>query len=153
MRKAFFNIFLAFFTLSVLVAEPVEVFAQNEVVAERSGYVVHLLNYLGGDYSGAVLGGKVLSESEYTEMKNFSENIVNATVELPLEKVKKDSLIILVSQIQTLINEKANENDVENACDFAKKFLLKTSGLKTAPSAYPLLSKGKAIYISNCAKC
>ncbi len=145
MRKAFFSIFLAFFTLPAI--------AQNEAVAERSGYVVHLLNYLGNDYSGAVSNGKVISESEYTEMKNFSENIVKAASELPLEKANKDSLLIYVFQIEKLVGEKANENDVKTACDYAKKYLLKTSGLKTAPSAYPLLSKGKAIYIANCAKC
>lgn len=145
MRKYFFIFFFTAISLGCL--------AQTEAATERSGYVVHLLNYLGGDYASAVSGGKVISEMEYTEMQNFSENIVKAVAELPLEKGTKDSLLFYASRLQKLVAEKGDEGEVKTICDYTKKLLLKTSGLKTAPNNYPLLSKGKTLYIAHCASC
>lgn len=145
MNKSFFISFLTILSLSC--------FAQNEAATERSGYVVHLLNYLGGDYASAVSDGKIINEMEYTEMQNFSENIAKTIAELPLEKNTKDSLLFYASRLQKLVAQKADEKEVKATCDYTKKFLLKTSGLKTAPSAYPLLSKGKTLYVAHCASC
>ena len=41
--------------------------------------VVHLLDYLAKDYSGAVRNGKVLSKSEYQEQVEFSEIVGKAS--------------------------------------------------------------------------
>lgn len=145
MSKSLYTIIFVAFSFSFSVA--------NDAAAERSGYVVHLLNYLGGDYPVAVSNGEIISEMEYTEMLNFSESIVKAVAELPLAQESKDSLAIYTSRIQQLVHEKAEETEVKSACDYAKKYLLKTSGLKTAPSVYPLLSRGKILYEAHCASC
>src|SRR4051812_19479766 len=65
-----------------------------------------LLDYLAVDYAGAVRDGKVVSASEYAEMREFSASVSEKLEALPARPAKR-ALIADGARLQQLINRKA----------------------------------------------
>lgn len=115
----------------------------------QAGYIVHLLNYLGNDYSHAVANGKVLSANEYEEMSEFAHSIdKNAQLLNP-----KDSLAKIATSIKNLVAQKAEPTEVKLACESARKLLIQLYQVKSFPPSYPSISKGAVVFAAECAKC
>src|SRR3954471_9419346 len=70
-----------------------------------------LLDYLAVDYAGAVRDGKVVSASEYTEMREFAGTVSEKLAALPA-KPAKPALIADGVRLQQLIDRKAAPRDV-----------------------------------------
>lgn len=146
MRKfIFLLIYIATFT--PLKAE------QSKITANQAGYIVHMLNYLSNDYKNAVENGKVKSEDELKEMIGFAENIDKEIKALKINTSQKDTLLGYSAKIVELVNNHADQSKLKEVSASAKRFLLLNTGLKTYPTNYPSISKGRTIYIGNCAKC
>lgn len=146
MRKfIFLLIYIATFT--PLKAE------QGKITANQAGYIVHMLNYLSNDYKNAVENGKVKSEDELKEMIGFAENIDKEIKALKINTSQKDTLLGYSAKIVELVNNHADQSKLKEVSASAKRFLLLNTGLKTYPTNYPSISKGRTIYIGNCAKC
>lgn len=146
MRKfIFLLIYIATFT--PLKAE------QGKITANQAGYIVHMLNYLSNDYKNAVENGKVKSEDELKEMIGFAENIDKEIKALKINTSQKDTLLGYSAKIVELVNNHADQSKLKEVSASAKRFLLLNTGLKTFPTNYPSISKGRTIYIGNCAKC
>ncbi len=64
--KRFFAAFLLLITSQLIFADK----------GESSRVLVHSLNYLSQDYAGAVKDGKIISQSEFKEMKEFGESTI-----------------------------------------------------------------------------
>ncbi len=146
MRKfIFLLIYIATFT--PLRAEP------GKITANQAGYIVHMLNYLSNDYKNAVENGKVKSEDELKEMISFAGNIDKEIKALEINTSQKDTLLGYSAKIVELVNNHADQSKLKDVSASAKRFLLLNTGLKTFPTNYPSISKGKTIYTENCAKC
>ncbi|VAW61442.1 hypothetical protein MNBD_GAMMA11-975, partial [hydrothermal vent metagenome] len=50
--------------------------------------LLQLIDYVGVDYSGAIVNGDVASEAEYAEMLDFTAGITQQVVDLPEHEVK-----------------------------------------------------------------
>jgi high-affinity iron transporter len=121
----------------------------NTKISSEAGYIIHLLNYLGNDYSHAVANGKIISEAEYEEMEEFAFAIENTTTKINPDK----SLSKIATNIKSLVLQKADPIQVKLMCDSARKLLIAAYNIKTFPLTYPSISKGAITYISECAKC
>jgi high-affinity iron transporter len=141
----FLLIYIATFT--PLRAEP------GKITANQAGYIVHMLNYLSNDYKNAVENGKVKSEDELKEMISFAGNIDKEIKALEINTSQKDTLLGYSAKIVELVNNHADQSKLKDVSASAKRFLLLNTGLKTFPTNYPSISKGKTIYTENCAKC
>jgi high-affinity iron transporter len=111
-----------------------------------------LLDYLAVDYSGAVKDGKVVSESEYAEMREFSATISEQVAALP-NSAAKPKLIAGSKALQSAIGSKAEPPAVARIAHVLAAGLLKAYPVSLAPAKVPNLKRGAALYKENCASC
>jgi high-affinity iron transporter len=145
--RKFIFVLIYIATFIPLRAEP------SKITANQAGYIVHMLNYLSNDYKNAVENGKVKSEDELKEMISFAGNIDKEIKALEINTSQKDTLLGYSAKIVELVNNHADQSKLKDVSASAKRFLLLNTGLKTFPTNYPSISKGKTIYTENCAKC
>src|SRR3982750_2844199 len=86
-----------------------------------------LLDYVAVDYGGAVRGGKVISASEYSEMREFSASAAEKIASLPAGPAKA-ALVAESQRFKAQIEAKASPEEVAAAAHALGKHLL---------SAYP----------------
>ena len=111
-----------------------------------------LLDYVAVDYSGAVAGGKVISDSEYSEMQEFAANAVLQVQALP-EKPEKAALAAAVADLGKAVADKAELATVARLAHHANDLLIAAYPIPVAPKAVPTASHGAALFKENCAQC
>lgn len=139
--KAFLSI------LSVLVC-----FATANAETQNPSIVVHLLDYLAKDYGGAVQRGKVVSESEYAEQKEFSEIVLKSAQTINAfsgDPTFNDE----IKSLNQKIEQKADGNEVSTLARKLQAQAIKLAGIEVAPVDWPKLSEGKVLFKQNCASC
>ena len=122
---------------------------------ESSRVLIHTLNYLSQDYAGAVKDGKIISESEFKEMKEFGESAIRDMKELVPGYNKTDSATIsaMVYRLDSLIEQHAPFNEVSVLAVQTRDKVIAASGIKTIPTTYPSLANGKVVYQTECITC
>jgi high-affinity iron transporter len=123
---------------------------------ESSRVLIHTLNYLSQDYFGAVSkDGKIISESEYHEQKEFGEGAVRSFNECAHDWKATDSASIrsLIYTLDSLVQHHASADSVSAIAIRAKDLVVKASGLRITPITYPNLENGKLVFKTECAKC
>ena len=122
---------------------------------EETRMLLHTLAYLGQDYKNAVQDGKVLSESEYAEMTEFSETVENRLKNLQqlLPSVSFDSALLYASQIRTAVGKKAEAVEIARLCRLSAQELYARTGYSFTPTALPDLSRAKSLYEAECSRC
>lgn len=127
-------------------------FSQDDKTSAET--VVHLLNYLSIDYSGAVQNGKIVNEMEYNEQVEFSARALAMTQEGKfLPKDKRSEVLTQLKQLkEDVISLKSNDVIVKNANQLSAK-IIELSGIQTAPKFWPDYNNGKQLYMQNCAVC
>ncbi|MSP19707.1 MAG: c-type cytochrome [Bdellovibrionales bacterium] len=121
--------------------------------SDSSRLVVHLLNYMASDYSGAVQNGKIVSPTEYGEQKEFSNIVIEISKR---EEPFKSSQVIQqgLQTLKSLILAKASSNLVRDVAKKVETEVLKVSQLELAPEKWPNLKHGKEIYSQQqCLQC
>jgi high-affinity iron transporter len=114
--------------------------------------VVHLLDYLAKDYGGAVQNGKVVSNSEYAEQKEFA-GIVQKSAQ-SIEAFKKDQAFETgINELVAKIEAKGNADEVSKSARSLQAQAIKLAGIEVAPVDWPKLSEGKILFQKNCAAC
>lgn len=116
-------------------------------------FLVHLLDYLAKDYAGAVgPGGKILSQSEYNEQKEFCATALETAGKIT--EIQKDSGITdELKSLNALILSRGNPTEVsKSARDLQIKVIQRTQ-LEVAPVAWPSLKRGKQLFAQNCVTC
>src|SRR5689334_4134431 len=111
-----------------------------------------LLDYLAVDYSGAVSNGKVLSASEYSEMREFSASVGEKMAALP-EKPGKAALVAGSDRLRAAIDREASPAEVAAIAHWIGADLLRAYPVAMAPSAMPDVGRGARLYTSTCASC
>ena len=125
---------------------------QARAVTQNPSIVVHLLDYLAKDYGGAVQNGKVISESEYAEQKEFVEIVLKSAQDI--EVFKRDQAFENgIALLDKKIKSKADFSEVARMARTLQARAIELAGIEVAPVAWPKLSVGKALFQQNCAAC
>jgi high-affinity iron transporter len=114
--------------------------------------IVHLLDYVGVDYAGAVADGKVKSADEYKEMTEFAAQALERLKALP-ENPAKAALIADAARLSKQVTNKAPAQAVAETAANLRWVLIGAYGLKVAPRGAPHPARGAALYAANCSSC
>ncbi|KQY80884.1 cytochrome c/FTR1 family iron permease [Pelomonas sp. Root1444] len=114
--------------------------------------VWQILDYLAVDYAGAVKEGKVVSQSEYDEMKEF---VLTARTKIEgLEaRGEKAALIAQATELEAAIGARAEASKVGTLSKALARHLVATYPVPLAPSTIPDVALGAKVYAENCASC
>lgn len=114
--------------------------------------IVHILDYIGGDYPGAVENGKITNPAEYEEQLELlasAKKILLADAALSnREDLKSD-----FQNLEKLIKGLASASDVLALSAGAKQKIIFATKLQMAPQTWPSLAQGKSVYEANCLSC
>lgn len=112
-----------------------------------------LLDYLAVDYAGAVdENGQVKSDSEFSEMNEFAENVQRRLESLG-DTPAKSGLLEQGEALKTVIAGKAKPADIAGRAHKLAGDLLAAYPTPTAPSALPDQAHGSSLFKENCAAC
>jgi high-affinity iron transporter len=111
-----------------------------------------LLDYVAVDYAGAVRDGKVVSTSEYAEMREFSGSVGEKIAALPVKPAKAE-LVGESARFMALIERKAAPQEVAAAARALGAHLLSAYPVPLGPKQAPDLSRGAQLFQQNCASC
>lgn len=123
-----------------------------EETAPSSQVAWRLLDYLAVDYPGAVKDGKVVSASEYAEMREFSASVRDRIAGLPSTPAKP-TLAAEAGDLVRAIEAKASAADVAARAHKLGAELLSAYPTPLAPTKAPDLARGAALYVEQCAAC
>jgi high-affinity iron transporter len=111
-----------------------------------------LLDYVAVDYGGAVQSGKVVSASEYAEMREFSGSAAERIASLPDRPTKK-GLVAESTRFRSLVEQKAGSPEVAAAARRLGQHLLAAYPVPLGPKQPPDVAQGTQLFQQNCASC
>src|SRR5438094_685123 len=111
-----------------------------------------LLDYLSVDYAGAVRNGRVISQSEYGEMREFSASVTQRLQALPANP-NKPSLISKSRALEGAIAGRSGAGEVAGQARSLGAALLAAYPVPLAPKVVPDVSRGARLYAETCAAC
>lgn len=111
-----------------------------------------LLDYVAVDYPEAVRDGRVVNDSEYKEMSEFSASVRKRLAALP-EKPAKAELVAGAAALQASVARKAAPGDIEKQARALAGRLIAAYPVPLAPRQMPDQELGAALYVNNCASC
>src|SRR3954468_2844828 len=111
-----------------------------------------LLDYLAVDYAGAVRDGKVVSASEYAEMREFSASAAEKIAGLPANPAKPQ-LVAEGKRFAAMIEAKASPKDVSSAAHALGQHLLAAYPVPLGPKQVPDFARGEQLFQRDCASC
>lgn len=114
--------------------------------------VWQLLDYVGVDYGGAVADGRVTSQAEYAEMREFAGNALSQARALPPNGAR-DGVIAAIVQLQQAVEHRSSAADVARLARHAGDLLLAAYPVPVAPRSLPDLQRGALLYQAQCAAC
>jgi len=138
--------------LRSLAAAALLLVAAPSAFAQDAQMVLHLLDYVGVDYAGAVENGAVKSADEYKEMQEFAAQIKARIAELP-ENPQKRALAGEAQALAAQVAGKAPAPAVAAASAALRRAIVAAYKVRIAPRAAPDLAQGKALYAQACAAC
>jgi len=114
--------------------------------------VWQILDYLAVDYAGAVQDGKVVSQSEYDEMKEFART-ARTKISALEAKTEQAALVAQAVELEASISARADAAKVGLLSKALAKHLIAAYPVPLAPSAIPDVKLGAKVYAQNCASC
>ncbi|MFT4956318.1 MAG: high-affinity iron transporter [Brevundimonas sp.] len=138
------------FALLLGVAIPQRAAAQEATPGAETAW--RLLDYIAVDYPGAVSGGRVISEAEYAEMREFSTSVRTRIAALPAHEARPRLLAASSALISAVETRAAPEAVARQARSLADD-LLAAYPTPLAPQTIPNLPRGAALYAEQCAVC
>ncbi|MDR7092144.1 MULTISPECIES: cytochrome c/FTR1 family iron permease [Cellvibrio] len=111
-----------------------------------------LLDYVAVDYSGAVADGVIISEAEYAEMLDFTENAGSLLQSLP-EHVSKPAIAQKIAELRAAVLRKEASAEVSRLANQANSSLITAYPFPVAPATVPELARGQTLYAAQCAAC
>jgi high-affinity iron transporter len=124
--------------------------AQEE--APQAQTLWRLLDYIAVDYPAAVDNGKVISELEFAEMREFADTVAKGMTTLTPTPTQND-LILRANALVDIVSSKASPDDVAKTAHTLADLLITAYPVPLAPSKQPDLALGEALYVAECAAC
>ena len=123
-----------------------------ETVNAEVRQIWKLLDYIAVDYTGAVKDGAVISDAEFTEMKEFANTALARLAQLPAQGGQA-TLVASATQLQAAVAGMAQPTAVADIAHALADALLAAYPVPMAPAAAPNLARGAQIYADKCAAC
>ncbi|HUP94651.1 MAG TPA: cytochrome c/FTR1 family iron permease [Burkholderiales bacterium] len=114
--------------------------------------IVHILDYVGVDYSGAVQGGKITSEDEYKEMTEFTTQVVEQIKALPAAP-QRERLSAQANDLAKLVADKADAAQVAKTAGALRWAIIEAYNVPVAPTKAPDLARASTLYAQHCTAC
>ncbi len=114
--------------------------------------ILHLLDYVGVDYGGAVEDGKVKSAEEFKEMTEFSARAASQIRALP-DNPRRAALVADAEALAKRVAGKVAAADVAAAATKLRWDLIAAYGMQVAPRKAPDLVRAAFLYTANCVSC
>jgi high-affinity iron transporter len=111
-----------------------------------------LLDYVAVDYRGAVANGRVISQSEYAEMREFAATVIQRLNALPANPAKP-ALVAEARTLEAAVGRMASPDEIERLAHGLGQRLLAAYPVPLAPDQAPDLNRGAQLYAQNCASC
>lgn len=111
-----------------------------------------LLDYVSVDYQGAVLAGKVTSETEFAEMRDFTRRADQGMRDLPAT-AEQPEILALSALLVSAVNTRADPAEVASSAQTLATRLLQAYPIPAAPHSAPDLARGGALYQAQCGSC
>jgi high-affinity iron transporter len=111
-----------------------------------------LIDYLAVDYGGAVENGKVVSDGEYAEMLDFSDNAIKQIAALP-DHPAKPAVSAAIAELRAAVVRKADAAEVKRLAHRSNELLIAAYPIPLAPKALPNLAHGASLFAAQCASC
>ncbi len=137
--------------LICLLLLPLSGLAQN-TAATGAQTVVHMLDYIGVDYPGAVQDGKVKNEDEFKEMVEFTGQVATSLKALRANP-RQSALIADGEKLARMVKEKAAAAEVAAAARKLRWDVIGAYNVTVTPKTAPDLKAGAKLYQTMCAGC
>ncbi len=111
-----------------------------------------LVDYVGVDYPGAVVDGKVRNPVEYEEMLDFVGTALSLSKELPASG-QREAVVNSAVELQQAVMRKADASQVTAITGKMRKMLLDGFTLPVLPGRVPDLERAASLYASECVSC
>jgi high-affinity iron transporter len=119
---------------------------------EQAHPILHLVDYIGADYPGAVSGGKVINPDEYAEQQEFAETIHSLLGKLPAQAAR-DELLATAVELKDAIEQKQGAARIAQLTQVLRSTLISAYEVQVAPRSPPDLSLAPGLYTESCAGC
>ena len=124
----------------------------QETAASGAQTAVHMLDYLGVDYAGAVEDGKVKSEDEFKEMVEFSGQVTALLRALPANP-RQATLIADAGRLARAVQGKVPATEIAAAARKLRWDVINAYAVAVSPKTAPDVMAGASLYRSVCAGC
>lgn len=141
-----------FLAVALLVAAQLPATAVAQDAPPSAAVAWRLLDYIAVDYPGAVADGRIVSEAEYAEMREFSASVRSRIAALPASSAKPQ-LLAEANALVGSVDHRAEPADVARRARTLAADLLKAYPVPLAPQQAPNLVRGAALYAEQCASC
>lgn len=94
----------------------------------------------------------MISEGEYTEMLDFTENAGKQIHALP-DSSSKEEIARIIDTLRSAVVRKADVAEVAGLAHQANALLVASYPIPRAPKALPDIKRGQALYVAQCATC
>jgi high-affinity iron transporter len=118
----------------------------------RTQTILHMLDYVAGDYPAVVKDGTITDESEYKEQIDFVSQAITMLGELPA-RAEQAALIEQARRLLALIQTKGSAPDVARLAGEIRQAVIKAYQVPIAPSRPPDLAAARSLYAARCAAC
>jgi high-affinity iron transporter len=140
---------------AIIIALLLPFFLAADNIKDQVRTLINISDYIANDYVNAVEDNAVIDEFEYDEMLEFSANLLEIyeNVKSSIDNPEFSLLPALIEELQTAIEQMADNKIVKQKAERIKKVLLSLNIVETAPAIWPSLAEGKKLYAINCAAC
>ena len=136
----------------LLVASPATAQAPPGAEPDPAQLILHILDYVAVDYSGAVQDGKVLDEGEYREQVEFVGQ-ARALLGRLEARPERAGLEAQADRLVALVKAKGSDADVARLAGGLRWALIGAYRVDVAPKRVPDLKRGAALFAARCALC
>ena len=113
---------------------------------------LQLIDYIGVDYPGAVQQGKIVSEAEYAEMREFAATVARQAAELD-RQLPGLELAAQAAQLRDGIEARADSTEIARLTATMRQMVVARFDMPVTPHEAPDLARAQALYMDNCASC
>jgi len=120
--------------------------------AGNAQQLLQLIDYVGVDYNGAVIDGRVTNPAEYSEMLDFSAGIQQQLADLA-DSEQKPTLLKQGEQLADLVRKRATAAEIKSLATAMRLSIIDGYKVTVVPRNPPDLQRAAGLYAEQCASC
>ncbi len=124
----------------------------SQAVLADSTQLLQLIDYMAVDYGGAVNKGKVVNQTEYEEMLDFTAGIQQHINELD-KTTGKTELIEQAELLASYVQHKESVDKLRQLIAVMRESIITNYQVVVIPRSQPNLKQAALLYVKQCASC